>query len=93
MSARENQHWLEPGDLITVAQALKLVPISKSLMYALLEAGEIEHVPVSSVGSRKGRKLIHRASLEAYVEAHTVRRQVARVVSVDQVIQEEKQRA
>ncbi len=93
MSADEDRHGLEAGDLVTVAQALELVPISKSLMYALLEAGEIEHVAISSVGSSKGRKLILRASLEAYVDAHTVRRKVARLVSIDQVIREEKKRA
>jgi len=53
--------------LLTVPEALRLLPVPKSSMYDLLSSGEIEHVRVSSAGSRRGRVLIFRTSLETYV--------------------------
>ena len=58
---------LREGDLLTAPQALKLLPIGKSLLYQLAEEGQIEAIRVASVGSRKGRVLIVRASLEEHV--------------------------
>jgi len=60
--------WLQEGTLLTVPEALRLLPVGKSTIYDLIAAGEIEHLRVSSVGSRRGRVLVVRKSLEDYVE-------------------------
>ncbi len=59
---------LQPGDLITVAQALQLLPVGKSLLYDLIGDGSIPHIRVSSIGSRRGRILILRRGLEEFVD-------------------------
>ena len=56
---------LAHGDLITVRQALALIPIGRSTLYALLDSGQLPHYRVSAAGSRRGRILIARADLEA----------------------------
>ena len=63
---------LREGDLLSVRQALDLVPLGRSKLYALLDAGEIEHVRVASTGGRRGRVFILRAALEAFVERHRI---------------------
>ncbi len=58
---------LQEGSLLTVAQALKLLPISKTLLYDLVKGGDIASVKIASAGSRSGRLLILRSSLEDFV--------------------------
>ncbi len=59
---------LREGDLLTVKQALALVPIGRSTVYALVDSGQLPSYRVSMAGSRRGRVLIARADLEAFVE-------------------------
>lgn len=56
-----------PGDIISLSEALRLLPISKGLMLRLLADGSIPHIRVRAIGSRRGRVLIERAGLEGYV--------------------------
>ena len=58
---------LAEGDLITVKQVLALVPIGRSTLYSLVARGALPHYRVSSVGSHRGRILIARADLEAFL--------------------------
>lgn len=58
---------LREGDLLTVAQALRLVPVGRSTLYALIESGELPCYRVTALGSRRGRVLVHRGDLEAFV--------------------------
>ncbi|MCK6480238.1 MAG: helix-turn-helix domain-containing protein [Planctomycetes bacterium] len=58
---------LEEGALLTVPQALALLPVGKSLLYDLAAKGRIQTVRIGSCGSRGGRILVVRASLEALV--------------------------
>ena len=58
---------LAPGDLLTAAEALKLLPVGRSLLYRLAEEGQIDAIRVASVGSRRGRILFERAAIENYV--------------------------
>ena len=58
---------LREGDLLTAPQALKLLPVGKSLLYRLADEGQIEAIRVASVGSRRGRILFDRAAIEDYV--------------------------
>ena len=74
---------LREGDLLTVAEALRILPIGKSKLYDLLDQGEIEHVRVPSTGGRRGRVFIPRAALEAFVERHRVGARGRRVAPVD----------
>ena len=60
---------LAPGDLLSVAQALRLVPVGRSTLYRLIEAGDLPHYRVSAAGSRRGRILVARRDLEAFVAA------------------------
>jgi len=58
---------LREGDLLTIAQARKLVPLARSTFYALIESGDLPCYRFGATGSRLGRVLIHRADLEAFV--------------------------
>ena len=58
---------LVEGDLLTVQRALRILPVGKSMLYRLVEEGQIPAIRVRSVGSKRGRILILRASLERYV--------------------------
>jgi len=60
---------LREGDLITIEQALRLLPVSKSLFHQILADGAVPHIRISASGSRRGRVLVERAGLEAYVAA------------------------
>ncbi len=55
-------------DLLTVQQALCILPVGRSTLYQLVEEGQIPHVRVRTAGSHRGRILVERAGLEAYVE-------------------------
>ena len=74
---------LREGDLLSVAQALRILPISKSALHCLLDNGEIEHVRVPSTGGRRGRVFIPRGALEAFVERHRVGARGRSVAPVD----------
>ena len=79
---------LAEGDLLSVAQVTRLVPLAKSTIYALIENGALPHYRVSAAGSRRGRILIGRADLEAFVER--ARRAATRApvrVDVDTVLE------
>lgn len=60
---------LAPGDLLTVAEVLALLPVGRSTLYALAAAGGLPSVRVGAAGSRRGRLLFWRADIEAYVES------------------------
>ena len=66
---RENDE-LKAGDLITIQQALSLLPIGRTLLYELVAEGQISSLRVKSVGSRRGRILIFRSALDDYVRRH-----------------------
>ena len=79
---------LAEGDLLTVAQALRILPVSRSAFYRLLDNGEIPCVRFGGVGGPRARVLVLRADLEAYVERRRVAatgRRVARV-SADELL-------
>jgi excisionase family DNA binding protein len=59
---------LQPGDLLSVVQALQLLPVGRATLYRLVAEGTLPAVRVASLGSRRGRILVVRAGLEAYVE-------------------------
>jgi len=46
---------LQAGDLLTIAQVLKLLPVGRSSIYALCESGELVHYRVGATRRRKGR--------------------------------------
>ena len=56
------------GDLVTVQEALRLVPIGKSTLYALCDSGQLPHYRIRAAGSRRGRILIARQDLVAFIE-------------------------
>jgi excisionase family DNA binding protein len=58
---------LREGDLLTVPQALRLLPIGRSTLHALVESGQLPHYRVSAAGGGRGRILIDRRDLEAFV--------------------------
>jgi len=61
------EHHLAEGDLLTLQHALRLLPVGRSTLYALIESGQLPHYRISSAGSRRGRVLIARRDLEAFV--------------------------
>ncbi len=60
---------MKPGDYLTAAQVLQILPVGKSTLYALVESGQLRHHRVAAVGSRRGRILVARADLAAYLES------------------------
>ena len=63
---------LGEGDLLTIRQALEIMPVSKSLLYELVAQGRIPAVRVRTLGSRRGRILIARQGLEKFVKQSRV---------------------
>ncbi len=59
---------LDPGDLVTIREALELVPVSRSLLYALVAQGQIPSIRVGRAGSRRRRILIAKADLLVFIE-------------------------
>jgi len=78
---------LREGDLLTVQQALEILPVGRTLLYQLVEEGQIRSIRCKSVGSRRGRILILLNSLEEYIRGQQA--PVPRVgakVSVDDLL-------
>ena len=59
---------LRAGDLLTVKQARDLVPVGRTTFYELLAEGQIPSHRIRTKGSSRGRILIDRRDLEAFVE-------------------------
>jgi excisionase family DNA binding protein len=58
---------LAAGDLLTIAQALAILPVGRSTLYALLESGQLPHFRVRAPTCPRGRILVARADLEAFL--------------------------
>ena len=58
---------LADGDLLTVQQVQKILPVGRSTLYALIESGQLPHHRVSAAGARRGRVLVARRDLEAFI--------------------------
>lgn len=67
---------LREGDLLTVPQALAVMPVGRSTLYTLLDSGQLPHYRVKAPGSRRGRVLIAKADLGAFLAGsrHEARR-------------------
>jgi hypothetical protein len=63
----ETGERLREGDLMTVPQVLRLVPISKSALYELAAEGILPSFRAGAPGSRRGRLLFWRGDIEVYV--------------------------
>ena len=75
------------GDLLTVAQALAVLPIGRSTLYALVDSGQLPSYRVSPTDSRRARVLIARQDLEAFVAgARQVATRASTHVNVDEVL-------
>ena len=60
---------LAPGDLLTVRQALAILPLGRSTLYELLAAGRLPAYRVQAAPGGRGRFLIHREDLEVFAES------------------------
>jgi Helix-turn-helix domain len=77
-----------PGDLLTAVQVQQVLPIGRSSLYRLIDAGHLEVVRIPSVGSRSGRVLILRESLDRFISLNRSGRRRA-VVQADSTSSEE----
>ena len=59
---------LTPGDLLTVSQVLKILPLGRSTIYGLVARGALPSYRPGAAGGGRGRILIHRTDLEAFIE-------------------------
>ena len=59
---------LAPGDLLTVPQALKILPVGRSTLYQLIDEGRLPAFRVTTARGGRGRVLVHRRDLEAFLE-------------------------
>jgi hypothetical protein len=55
-------------DLMTVGEVRRALRIGRSLAYRLCTDGTIPSARIASAGSRRGRLVVRRRDLEAYVE-------------------------
>ena len=79
---------LREGDLLTVQEALRILPIGKTSIYALVDSGQLPSYRVSVAGSRRGRVLIARADLEAFLAgARTGAPRASTRVDVDDLLE------
>lgn len=60
---------LRRGDLLTIAQALAFLPVGRSTLYALIESGDLPSYRIRAFGLRRGRVLVHKRDLEAFIES------------------------
>ncbi len=75
---------LAPGDFLTARQALQLLPIGRSTLYQLIDEGRLPAYRVTTARSRRGRVLIARKDLEAFlVSARQAATQASVRVDVD----------
>jgi excisionase family DNA binding protein len=58
---------LAEGDLLTVAQARRFLPVAPSTIYRLVETGRLPAHRIKTTEGGRGRLLIHRADLVAFV--------------------------
>jgi len=58
---------LAEGDLLTVPQVQRLLPVGRSTVYALVATGLIPGIRVPTAGGGRGRLLIHRDDLSEFV--------------------------
>ncbi len=61
-----------PGDLLTVSQVLKILPLGRSTIYGLVARGALPSYRVGAAGGGRGRVLVARADLEAFIEKSRV---------------------
>ena len=59
---------LAAGDLLTIHQAQAIRPVGRSTLYSLVAGSQIPSLRVRCARSRRGRILIRRADLEAFIE-------------------------
>ncbi len=58
---------LREGDLLTIPQVLRVVPVGRSTIYAAISAGRLPAYRVQAAPGRRGRLLISRADLAAFL--------------------------
>lgn len=63
---------LKEGDLLTLQQGLRLLPVGRATLYRLVGEGALPSIRVSSAGCRRGRILLFRRGIEDYVEKQRV---------------------
>lgn len=83
ISASDRPPDLRPGDLLTVAETLEILPVGRTMLYALVDQGVIPSIRVASAGSKRGRILIRRADLERFVADRLAERPAPESTKVD----------
>ncbi len=58
---------LAPGDLLSIPQVQKIVPLGRTTLYELVESGRLPAYRVTTASGGRGRVLVHRRDLEAFV--------------------------
>ena len=91
-SSRPQPTWcgeavLAAGDLLTIRQALEILPVGRSTLYALCDSGELPCFRVGATPRRRGRLLIHRDDLTTFLENSRQARALApQRVDVDAIL-------
>ena len=65
---RPQQRGVAAGDLLTIREALAILPVGRSSLYSLVARGALPSYRVSAAGSGPGRIFVTRADLEAFIE-------------------------
>ena len=69
---RPPRRVIAAGDLLTIREALAILPVGRSTLYGLVARGALPSYRVSAAGSGPGRILVDRRDLEALLERSRV---------------------
>ena len=83
----DSRREVAPSTFLTVREAITVLPIGRSTLYALIESGQLPHYRVSAAGGGRGRILVALSDLHAFIERARDTRPVTPVrVDVDDVL-------
>ena len=78
---------LREGDLLSIRQVQRLMPVGRTTLYALVQSGQLPHHRIQVHGSRRARILIAREDVEAFLAAtRQVRAPQTGRLDVDQIV-------
>ena len=82
-----SEHLAE-GDLLSVPQVQRLLPLARSTIYALVESGALPCYRIGAAGGGRARVLVHKADLMTFIErARQAATRAPVRVDVDQILE------
>lgn len=61
----------EPVRWLSVAEAVRTRGIGRSMLYQLIQTGDVKSSAIRKPGNTRGKRLVSAESLDAFIEAHS----------------------